>query len=49
MSSILAVVYEPKCGGRGEGGVAGVSANDYSFTQEPKYTFKDLIPYLTYD
>jgi hypothetical protein len=30
-----ALVYEPKCGGRG-GGIAGVSANEYSCPQEPK-------------
>jgi hypothetical protein len=29
-----ALVYEPKCGG--EGGSCGVSANEYSCTQEPK-------------
>ncbi len=29
------LVYEPKCGGRG-GGSCGVSANEYSCTQEPK-------------
>jgi hypothetical protein len=30
-----ALVYEPKCGGRG-GGSCGVSANEYSCTQDPK-------------
>jgi hypothetical protein len=39
MSSILTdqwrpLVYEPKCGGRGE--LRGVSANENSCTQEPK-------------
>ncbi len=42
-----ALVYEPKCGG--EGGSCGVSANEYSSTQEPKINFGDLTPYLTYD
>jgi hypothetical protein len=32
-----ALVFEPKCGGRGGGGGhCGVSANEYSCTQEPK-------------
>ncbi len=34
-----ALVYEPKCGGR-VGGSRGVSANDYSCIQEPKYTLE---------
>jgi hypothetical protein len=33
---------------RREGGSCGVSANEYSCTQEPKKTFGDLTPYLTY-
>ncbi len=39
------LVYEPKCGG--EGGSCGVSANEYSCTQEPK-NFGDQNPYLTH-
>jgi hypothetical protein len=35
----------PNAGG---GGSCGVSANEYSCTQEPLNTFRDLTPYLTY-
>jgi hypothetical protein len=53
MSSILAdqysaLVYEPKCGGWGGGGVCGVSANKYSCTHGAQISFGDLIPYLNY-
>ncbi len=40
-----ALVYKPKCGGREE--VAGVSANEYSYTGA-QVNFGDLPPYLTY-
>jgi hypothetical protein len=33
---------------RGEGEICGISANEYSCTQEPKINFGDLTPYLTY-
>ncbi len=39
-------MMSPNAGG--EGGSCGVSANEYSSTQEPKKTFGDLTPYLTY-
>jgi hypothetical protein len=42
-----ALLYEPKCGGRG-GGNCGVSAIEYSCTQEPRINFGDLTLYLTY-
>jgi hypothetical protein len=32
----------------GEGGSFGISAKEYSCTQEPKINFGDLTPYLTY-
>jgi hypothetical protein len=35
-----ALVYEPKCGGRGVG-VCGVSANEYNCTQEVKQTLEN--------
>jgi hypothetical protein len=41
-----ALVYEPKCGGRGS---CGVSVNDYSFTHGAQINFGDLSPYLTYN
>jgi hypothetical protein len=52
MSSILAdqysaLVYEPKCVGRGGGG-CGVSANEYSCGHEAQKNCRDLTPYLTY-
>jgi hypothetical protein len=41
-----ALVYEPKCGGRGGGG-CGVSANEYSCAHGAQINFQT--PYLTYD
>jgi hypothetical protein len=40
-----ALVYEPKCWGKGES--CGISANEYSCTQETK-NFADLTSYLPY-
>jgi hypothetical protein len=40
-----ALVYEPKCGGRGG---CGVSANEYNCTHGAQINFEDLTPYLTY-
>ncbi len=40
-----ALVYEPKCGGRGS---CGVSANEYSCTHGAQISFWDPTPYLTY-
>jgi hypothetical protein len=42
-----ALVYEPKCGGRGWG-VAGALANEYSCAGA-QINFGDLTPYLTYE
>jgi hypothetical protein len=49
MSSILtngALVYEPNCGGGGEG--YGVSVNEHSCAHGAQIIFGDLTPYLTY-
>ncbi len=46
-----ALVYEPKCVERGDGGGGGcgVSANEYSFAHGAQINFfEDLTPYLTY-
>ncbi len=43
-----ALVYEPECGGGGDGGVSA-SANEYSCAQGAQINFGDLIPYLTYE
>jgi hypothetical protein len=49
MSSVLAdpcaLLYEPKCGGRGR---CWVSANEYSFSRGAQINFGDLTPYLSY-
>ncbi len=42
-----ALVYVPKCGGRGRG--CRVSANEYSCAHGAQINFGDLTPYLTYD
>jgi hypothetical protein len=46
MSSNMALVYEPKCGG---GYGCGVSANEYRCAHGAQINFGDLTPYLTYN
>jgi hypothetical protein len=41
-----ALIYEPKCGGRGL--LCGVSANEYSYAHGAQINFGDLTPYLNY-
>ncbi len=43
-----ALVYEPKCGGKGGGG-CGVSANEFFCAHGAQISFGDLTTYLTYD
>jgi hypothetical protein len=45
MSSILALVYEPKCGGNG--GLRGLIQRVQLYTWSP-INFRDLTSYLTY-
>jgi hypothetical protein len=48
-----ALVYEPKCGGMGRGGVAGSQPMRYTVqyccAHRDRINFGDLTPYLTYD
>ncbi len=42
-----ALVYEPKCGGRG--GDCGISANEYRCTHRAQINLGNLTPYLAYE